>query len=146
GTFKDGAPAAVANAFGKGRAVYVGTCPGISYAKDARFVPDRLAERWPEAQRAFIADTARRRNVPRLVELSHPVVEAGVYDAESGTALVLANFTYKPISDLGVRLRVTGPVKTVRSAAKGPLRFTATKADDVAFRVDLDLSDIILIE
>jgi len=146
GTFKDGAPAAVANAFGKGRAVYVGTCPGISYAKDARFVPDRLAERWPEVQRAFITDTARRRNVPRLVELSHPVVEAGVYDAESGTALVLANFTYKPISGLGVRLHVTGPVKTVRSAAKGPLRFTATKAHDVAFRVDLALSDIILIE
>jgi hypothetical protein len=146
GACKDGSPAVVANAFGRGRAVYVGTCPGISYAKDAGFVPDALAETWPKAQRAFITDLARRRNVPRLVELSHPVVEAGVYDADGGTALVLANFTYRPIRGLDVKVHVTGPVKTVRSVEKGPLEFAATKANDVAFKVDLDLSDIILIE
>ena len=35
------------------------------------------------------------RGVVRLVELSHPVVEAAVYDAPAGTALILANFTYR---------------------------------------------------
>jgi len=151
GTFKDGSPAVVENAFGRGRAVYVGTCPGISYAKDARFVPDRLAEKWPEAQRTFITDAARRRQVPRLVELSHPVVEVGVWDAGGATALVLANFTYEPIRGLGVRLRAAGPVTRVRSVEKGPLEFAAvegTSSDGrrVAFEVDLGLSDIILIE
>ena len=146
GTFKDGAAAVVENAFGKGRAVYVGACPGISYAKDARFVPDQLAERWPEAQRAFITDLARRRGVPRLVELSHPVVEAGVWDAEGGTALVLANFTYEPIKALGVTVGAAGPVTSVRSVETGPLAFTATNANKVAFKVDLGLSDVILIE
>ena len=146
GTFRDGAPALAENAFGKGRAVYVGTCPGISYAKDARFVPGQLAEKWPEAQRAFIADVARRRKVPRLVELSHPVVEAGAYDAEGGTALILANFTYRPIRGLGVTVRVARPVKRVRSVEKGALEFRAPTPNEVAFKVDLGLSDVVLIE
>jgi len=146
GTFRDGAPAVVQHAFGKGKAVYVGACPGISYVKDARFVPDRLAEKWPEAQRDFIAGLARRRKAPRLVELSHPVVEAGIYDADGGTALVLANFTYETIEGLEVTMRAAGPVKRVRSVEKGPLEFKAANANEVTFEVDLDLSDIILIE
>ena len=82
----------------------------------------------------------------RLVELSRPVVEAGVYDADGGTALVLANFTYRPIRGLGVTIRTAGAARSVRSVEKGPLEFKATKANGVAFKVDLDLSDILLIE
>ena len=42
------------------------------------------------------------RGVCRLVELSHPVVEAGIFVSPKGTALVLANFTYEPIQGLEV--------------------------------------------
>ncbi len=156
GTFADGSPAVTVNRYGRGTATYVGTCPAISYAKDAHFVPAELKEKWPAAQRAFINAPARASGAMRLVELSQPVVEAGVYDAPGGTALVLANFTYEPIAGLQIRLPVRQAVTQVRSVTKGPLEFTieplgpqATPAGYRAFvrcTLDLGLSDIVLFE
>jgi len=124
--FADGAPAVISNRFGRGSATYVATCPGVSYAKDARFVASDLKEKWPAAQRDFINRTASA--VPRLVELSHPVVEAGVFDAAAGSALVLANFTYDPVTNLVVRLPMKGPPEAIRSMAGGKLDFTVEPA------------------
>jgi hypothetical protein len=97
GTFAGGSPAVVSNRFGKGTALFVATAPALSYAKDARFVPDKLAEKWLATQRTFINSASVSSGAPRLVELSEAVVEAGVFDAPAGTALVLANFAYEPI-------------------------------------------------
>jgi hypothetical protein len=78
GRFKAGAPATVMQDFGRGKEVYVGACPGLSYLKDAGFVPAELKERYPPLQRRVLAGLAAARGVARLVELSHPVVEAGL--------------------------------------------------------------------
>jgi len=158
GKFTDGSPAVVTNRYGEGRSVYTATCPAISYAKDARFVPRELKEAWPAAQRRFINAMAHHQPSGsggpslRLVELSHPVVEAGLYDAKGGTALVLANFTYKPIKDLRVTIRLPKAPDTVRSVTRGAIKFTAEPADGgvlsciVTFTVPLGLNDIILFE
>jgi hypothetical protein len=158
GKFADGSPAVVRNRFGRGQAVYTATCPAISYAKDAKFVPAELKEKWPAVQREFINLEAARAKAPRLVELSHPVVEAGIYDANAGTALVLANFTYQRIKNLKVTLQFSGPhpPKTVRSVTSGQLKFTSVKPPTagslpqyphkVTFTMNLGLTDIILIE
>ena len=91
-----------------------------------------------------------------MVELSHPVVEAGVYDAPKGTALILANFTYEPITDLTVRLPVVRMVKRVRSVENGDLKFSVEAPPEAlrgeglghiaAFETKLGLNDIILLE
>jgi len=158
GKFADGSPAVVRGFFGRGKAIYTATCPAISYAKDARFVPAELKESWPAAQRKFINSAAVDAKAPQLVELSHPVVEAGLYDARAGTALVLANFTYKPIKGLKVTVRIPNPRKpvSVKSVESGPLKFASAAAGSasslrqyphtVTFSVDLGLTDIILIE
>jgi hypothetical protein len=158
GKFDDGSPAVVRNRFGRGEAIYSATCPAISYAKDAKFVPAELKEKWPAAQRGFINRQAAFAKAPRLIELSHPVVEAGLYDAKGGTALILANFTYKPIKGLKVTLRIPNPraPKTIRSVESGQLKFTVASPSPVSslrqyphmvtFTVDLGLTDIILIE
>jgi hypothetical protein len=158
GRFKrNNAPAAVLNDFGSGKAVYVGACPGLSYLKDAGFVPAELKERYPVTQRRLLAGLAAAPGgAMRLVELSHPVVEAGVYDAAAGTALVLANFTYKPIEALTVRVPLARPAQVVRSVEHGPLRFFREEAspafreqgyDSVAvFTTRLGLNDIFLLE
>ena len=157
GTFADEKrPAIATNALGKGKSVYIATCPGVSYLKDAKFVPNALKEHYPAAQRRLINALARARGAAPLVELSHPVVEAGVYDAPAGTAVVLANFTYEPIADLRVRLPVAREVKTVRSVEDGPLRFAVEEAPEVfrkagfgslvVFKTRLGLNDIILAE
>jgi len=158
GKFGDGSPAVVRSNFGKGSAVYTATCPAISYGKDAKFVPAELKEKWPAAQREFINRHAALAKAPKLIELSHPVVEAGLYDAKGGTALVLANFTYQPIKNLKVTLQFPGPrpPKTVKSVTSGRLKFTSVTLPTagslpqyphkVTFTVALGLTDIILIE
>jgi hypothetical protein len=128
----------------------VGTCPAIAYIKNARFVPAELKEHWPEAHRGLITGAADRSGVRRLAELSHPVVEAGVYDAPTGTALVLANFTYQPIDALQVRLPLPRKPQRLQSVEHGPIEFTVeppsgrNEACVVKFSVPLGLTDIVL--
>ncbi len=150
--FADDAPAVVENEFGNGRSFYIGTSPAIAYIKEANFVANALQERWPADLRGLINRVARERGVARLVESSQPVVEAGIYDAEGGTALVLANFTYQPIPQLDIRIPMSRPVKQVRSIESGPLQFSVEPSASrgftnvVTFTVPLNLTDIIVLE
>jgi len=154
GEFGDGTPAVVENIQGKGRALYVGTCPAISYARDAGFVPRELKERWPGAQRTFICGVAETRGVPRLLRLARPVVEVGIYDSPAGTAVILANFTYQPIQGLRLTVPLPGPCSTVRSVEQGRLQFSLHgesrnregPVQEATVEFDLDLNDIILFE
>jgi hypothetical protein len=156
GTFSNGSPATLSNRFGRGTAIYAATCPAVSYAKDAHFVPAELKEEWPAAQRWFINSVARGSGAPRLVELSEPVVEAGVFESKDGAALVLANFTYEKIPHLEIRLPVKKNPRTVKSTEKGMLPFTTERAPSnvrsqgysrvVKCAVALGLNDIILFE
>jgi hypothetical protein len=162
GRFTDRSPAAVSHDYGQGKAFYIGACPAIAYIKEAKFVAGELTEKWPRSERRLINALACRRGVLRLVELSHPVVEAGVYDAPQGTALVLANFTYQPIEKLKVRLFVSRPVKTVASFEQGNLGFSSEipagvplarrqchppgYPHAVTFSLDLGLNDVVVLE
>lgn len=130
GAFTDGSPAVLRHDHGKGKALYVATCPAVSYAKDAHFVAASLKEKWPAAQRAFINDIAHSSGAPRLVELSQSVVEAGVFDAPEGTALILANFAYDPIASLKIGIPMRKSPKKVTSIEKGPLTFTVEPASE----------------
>jgi hypothetical protein len=156
GKFKDNTPAAVFHEYGKGKALVVAACPGLSYLKDAKFVPLELKEKYPPTQRRFINSWAVAAKASRLVELSHPVVEAGVFDAPKGSALVLANFTYQPIGELNISLPVRKEVITVRSLTKGECAFTTEVAPEqfaadgfshlIKFNLNLGLNDIVILE
>ena len=108
------------------------------------------------AQRSFINSVAQASRAPRLVELSHPVVEAGVFEVPRGAALVLANFTYETIAQLTIRLPVKSTPRRVRSLEKGPLKFTTERASReltaqgyakvARCEVPLGLNDIVLFE
>ncbi len=144
GTFQDGSPAYTVNEPGRGRAFYFASCPALAYIKEANFVPAELKEDWPASIREFINKPARR--TQPLVSLSHPVVEAGIYDADQGTALILANFSYRPIEPLQVRLQVPKTVKSVHSVESGKLEFTLSAAGELRFQLPLKLTDIVLVE
>jgi hypothetical protein len=157
GRFSDGSPAAVENAFGKGRTLCVAAAPGISYIKDAKFVPAELREKWPAAHRRFINAWARTAGAVPAVGLSSPVVEAGVYEGPAGVALVLANFTYEPVEKLRVRLPVRTDVKQVRAAdaMDRDISFERLPADElqrqdgftgvVSFEIPLGLDQIVMV-
>src|SRR6185436_4544565 len=124
--------------------------------KDARFVSTELKEKWPATQRRVINSVVRSSAAPRLVELSHPVVEAGVFETSTGVALMLGNFTYEPIAHLEIGLPVAQAPKQVRSVEKGPLRFTVERVPQrlgkpsygkvVRCSVALGINDVLLFE
>jgi len=88
--------------------------------------------------------------------LSHPVVEAGVFESPDGAALVLANFTYDPIPRLEIGLPVKQVPKRVRSLEKGALSFKTERSPRavaaqgyprmVRCTVPLGLNDVLLFE
>ena len=141
---------------GKGRALLFATTPGVSYIKDARFVPDQLAEKWPESHRHAITSAAHDAGAAPLVKLSRKVVETGIYDAAGGSALVLANFTYEPIAALEVEMPSRGVPAAVRSLAHGSLPFKAVPAPEpwraegwtemIRFTLPLEFDDLILLD
>jgi hypothetical protein len=156
-TFQDKSPAVITNVWGKGQALFAATTPGISYIKDAKFVPKELAEQWPGAHREFINQVAQQGGANPAIMLSHPVVEAGVYEAPKGIAVVLANFTYEPIESLEVTLPVKGPVGAVVLASTNePVQFETKVAPPrfklngyhkvIQFTISLGLDEIVLVE
>jgi hypothetical protein len=151
----DGRPALLENHFGNGRAIYFAATPGITYIKDAKFVPDALAENWPANERELITRFVRDSRAAPLVQLSEPVVEAGIFDAPDGSALVLANFTYTPISMLKIEVPSRHVVREVESLSHGKLKFAMTPATGawredgysrvISFEVPLDIDDLIIL-
>ncbi len=152
----DFGPALLEHQYGVGRAYYYAFTPGISYIKDAKFVADALAEKWPAAHRQLITRFASESKAAPLVQLSEPVVEAGIFDAHGGSAMVLANFTYSPIASLTVELPTRSPVLAVKSLAKGTLSFERAPAmtpwreegytEVIRFAIPLDIDDIVILE
>ena len=150
------APALLENHFGKGHAIFFATTPGISYIKDAQFVAKDLAEKWPREHRHAITRYATEAGAAPLVKLSEPVVEAGVYDAPGGSALVLANFTYSPIKSLQIELPLSKKPAAIKSLERGPIEFDIARSpsslrkegyDGIArFTLPLGLDDLVLIE
>ncbi len=124
----DAKPALVEHNFGKGRTAYFAVTPGIGYIKDARFIATDLAEKWPARQREAITRYAKEAGAAPLVQVSEPVIEASIYEAPTGAALVLANFTYKKIAALKVDLPSSVAVKSVKSLEHGQLPFETIPA------------------
>lgn len=157
GTFaSDGTPAIFERRSGKGRAVFIAGTPGVGYIKGANFVPAELAEKWPAAHRAALTRYAAEAGAMPLVKLSEAVVEAGVYDAPGGSALILANFTYRPIETLRVEMPVRRRVVSVKSLEHGELKFELVPAAAgwkgegyewvVRFELKLGVDDLVMLE
>ena len=140
--FESGRPAVIESTFGNGRVRCVAGTPAISYAKAAKFVSRELKEKWPETYRSFINDWARQRQVQKPVNLSHPVVEAGLHRYKESRALVLANFQYAPIDALQVTVPQPNKPAQVFSSEHGKLAFQHANGQ-LTFTVPLRLSDIV---
>ncbi|MFT5123074.1 MAG: hypothetical protein ACI9TH_004191 [Kiritimatiellia bacterium] len=116
--------------------------PALSYARAAKFVPTALAEKWPADWRTQLLSDVQ---IPPPVLLSHPVVEAGLYENGNTAALVLGNFTYHPIDALSVECQLAFKVRKVQSAEQGDLDFTQSKGK-LTFKLPLGISDLIRVE
>ena len=151
GRFSDNTPAYFINSFGKGKAYYYASCPGISYIKEANFVLDKLEEKWQPDIRNFINTFARKKTTP-ILKSSVAVVETGVYDSKNGSTVILTNFNYSPINNLSLKIPVSAIPKKVDSFEKGEIKYKINKTDskefphEISFQTSLTkLNDIIKI-
>ncbi len=124
--FDDGAPAVVDRAAGKGRAVHFAWLPGLSYWRSASRTRDRLPVGFSDSIRALVVDPPRRAGVRPPVVVDCPLVETPLLLSDKGAAVTLLNWTGEAIERLKVTVRVPFRVRSVQSARRGKIAFTAT--------------------
>jgi len=143
GRFEDGQPAAAIHTHGKGRVLAAGFLPGLAYSP-FKAGQKTLDEVWPDGPRELIGLPLKLAGIRPVARASLAVVETSLLTGPAGSALVLANYTYKPIAKLRVELRVArAPAKAV-STEGVPVNLSKT-ADGVALELPLEWTDILLL-
>ena len=152
--FTDGWEAIVARDVGKGRVMYCGFLPGLTYFKPAiplrpvdrgasddtmaHFIPtnfDQLAE-------GVISVLAG--NAPLPVSCSAPLVETTVIEAKQGVVIPLVNWLPDPVKGLTVTVSIKVPTAKVSLASGKPVKHR-TEAGKTVFTLDLDVADALIL-
>jgi len=145
GTFADGGVAAATVPHGEGRVVAVGFLPGLAYSP-FKVGQKTLDEVWNPDLRKVFAEPLRVAGVEPLVEASVPVVEANLLTGPEGSAVVLANYTHRPIERLSLRLpRGAGHAIARAESAAGVTVAIRRDGDAVILDLPLDVADIVLL-
>ncbi len=142
--FADGSPAGVVQTHGRGRVVALGFLPMLAYGQLAGFKPSTLGETWPQEPRDLIHLPIALSGILPAARASVPVVEASLLTGPAGSALVLANYTYKPIRSLTVDLKLSGPIGRAVSAEGKPIRQQKTPTG-IRLELPLDWTDIVVL-
>lgn len=104
GDFADGRLAVVANGFGRGRTLLVGTHPSVAYYRTSS-----------AANRAYFASVFKWLGNPKHVSLSNGAVQGRLQQGEDGLYLWLVNPTRQTQKTSFALAEVYGPVKPVAS-------------------------------
>jgi hypothetical protein len=163
GWYRNGQPAVVAKAHGKGRAYLFGFLPGQAYLKsglpiappDRGATDDANAHFLPTAmdvnlRARIVADFLRTANF-RPVQCSVPLVETTCIDTPASQgksarlAIPLMNFSGHPIAYLTVRIDGLAKAKSIRSVRRGTLQPTV-EGDATIVTLPLDVADMFLID
>lgn len=143
--FKDGSPAVFSKTAGKGKVIYCGFLPGLSYFKPA--IPKKPFDRGANENAMvhflpmdFDSESGKLigsavHSLVKPVNCSNSLVESTIIDSPHGLAISLVNWSSKPIVNLQVELnfQVKGQV-TLASGKK-----VAVKRDGVKTLLQLDL-------
>jgi len=143
-TFDDGTPAGALAPYGKGKILALGFMPMLAYGQGANFQPKTLSEHWPAAPRKLISLALEAGKVQPVAKASEPVVETSLLTGPAGSALVLANYTYAPVKQLTVDVKVAHQVARAVSTEGKPVKMTKIPGG-VRLTLPLDWTDIVLL-
>jgi hypothetical protein len=151
--FDDGSPAITFKQAGKGKVIYCGFLPGLTYFKPAmplrpvdRSSRDDSLAHWVPTR--FDAAAAKVLGLPGEVKLplvaSNPLVETTFIEAKQGAVVPLNNWSGARIKNL--RLTLTLPV-TFRQAsmASGQSVRVSKKNGATTFELDLEVADALIL-
>jgi len=170
--FKDGAPALVRGAAGKGTVYCAGFLPGLDYVRKALVARRALAEEkkkfeesktvpppaqqkrfallnrsynpweYPAAVREFILAPVRAAKVEPPLTCSVPLVDAVVMTCKQGAVIPLANYTLEPIAKVDFTLRPERPVARIETIYHGRIEFHR-QGGRIAFSIPLGCTDFV---
>ena len=145
GRFADGGVAAATVPHGAGKVVAVGFLPGLAYSP-FKAGQTTLDEVWDANLRAVFAEPLKLAGLVPLVQSSVPVVEANLLTGPEGSAIVLANYTHRPLERLSLRLaRGPGHPVTRAESAEGAAVTLRRDGDELVLELPLDVADIVLL-
>lgn len=155
GTFADGAPAAAVRQVGKGETIYCAFLPSLSYFKpaipmkplDRGSTDDAMAHFIPTAfdvgAKALIGTAVA--DLARPAACSEPLVETSVIEAgKVGTAIVLGNWSGKPVPGLTLTVRIPVPAAKAELASGGKVTLKKD-GKNTAFTFDMEIAGDVLI-
>jgi len=130
---------------GAGKVVAIGFLPMLAYGQGANFKPTTLEERWPAEPRRVIKLALDGGSVSPVATCDKPVVETSLLTGAAGSALVLVNYTYQPIDELRIDVKLSHPITRATSTEGDAVRMEKT-ADGVRLHLPLVWTDIVLLE
>ncbi|MBN1420104.1 MAG: hypothetical protein JXP34_15100 [Planctomycetes bacterium] len=143
GRYGDGRIAGGLRTYGCGKIMAVGFLPGLAYSPFERG-QTTLDETWPSDPRRIFALPLSIARLRPVAAASVPVVEASLLSGPAGAAVVLANYTYRPIERLRVELRVAGAPARAVSTEGVPVAVEPIDGG-VAIELPLAWTDIVLL-
>lgn len=172
--FSDFSIAAAKGRYGRGTVYVFGFLPAVAYMRKAlihrneimKGIPDlnllkepspdevvseqllikRAFEPWkyPDEYSDFICKPVYESKINLPVKCSHLLIDAVIMDSNSGSVVVLSNYTFQPIEKLEIEVGVLKPVKKVVSIHQGSLKFRYQKGK-IRFELPLKETDFIKI-
>ncbi len=106
--YGDGRPAWLERVVEKGRVVYIGHRPGLTYTAKA-IRRNGYETVWADTGRALLTAALHEAQVPRELVLSEPLVMAAPMSTEAGTVVILYNMRPTPL--IGLQVGLTEPAK-----------------------------------
>ncbi|CAN5858548.1 hypothetical protein BH20ACI4_BH20ACI4_13060 [soil metagenome] len=143
--FSDGKIAGSSIVYGQGKIIAVGFMPMLAYGQSANFKPVTLEENWKPEARSIIKFALDAAEISPVAASDAPVVETNLLTGANGSALVLANYTYRPIDSLIIDLKISEKFKQAISVEGNKVEILQSK-DGVRLKLPLKLTDIILLK
>ncbi|MCM8824636.1 MAG: hypothetical protein NC937_00575 [Candidatus Omnitrophica bacterium] len=143
--FEDGSNAIVEASYNKGKIFSYGFWPGITY----HLSPDRsdykkLPQGWSEEARKMVTMPAKFANAQKLVEINQPLVEGCYLFSEKGIAVILLNWSGKPISELELVIDGAENATKVESIEHKSVRWEKI-ANKVKAKLPLKTVDVLML-
>ena len=143
--FSDGKTAGAVVPYGRGQIVAAGFMPMLAYGRLAGFKPTTLEENWQPEARSIIKIALDAAAISPVAASDAPVVETNLLTGTNGAAIVLANYTYRPIKSLTIDVKISTPVKQAVSVEGSLIKMERLK-DKIRLQLPLDWTDIILLK
>lgn len=144
--FADGKTAGTITDYGNGQIIAVGFMPMLAYGQLANFKPTTLEEKWTPEPRAIIKMVLDAAKVVPVIETNVPVIETNLLEGIEGSAIVMANYTYQPIKNLTIDVKLSKPFKKAVSIEGKKVIVQKSDKGKVRLQMPLDWTDIILLK